>query len=273
MRRTVFSIAVAFCLLINSPARADITVDVIASPAPNFFGSPSWNAYLANALNSLENGLGEIGDRETDPTAYEIFADGAAVLPNELIVSSFPSWRGVADPSSPFDNERGNRLHFGIHVVGDGTMRFRLEDLSYEITSDDGNVLGIVGDFSGLTYSSTRVGIDYGADMSKGGGDDTIITTGAATQFVDELIYVGVGVAYDASSAAGATNQDKLDNTFSAIASNADFLVTGSYVLTDDTGANILASGSTSLIVVPEPGGALLLISLAGVAGFMRRRK
>ncbi len=272
IRTKTFALISAISFLFCSAAQADIVMTVVASPAPNVFGSPNWAGYLANALNSLENSLGEIGDRTTDPTAYETFAEGELVAPSELIVSNFASWRGVADPAPPFDAENGNRVHFGVHIVGDGVMRFRLEDLSYSITSDDGNILGFSGDFSGLTYSATRIGIDYGGDQAKGGGDDTIINSGAATQIVDELIYVGVGNAYDASFATGPSNQEKMDQTIDAVTVNAWFDVTGGYVLTDDTGSTTLASASASFTVVPEPSSALVVFILAGIA-FVRRRK
>ncbi|MEO1525410.1 MAG: PEP-CTERM sorting domain-containing protein [Planctomycetota bacterium] len=260
-------------LLIDQPfARAEVVMDVYASPAPNFTASPSWNGYLANALNSLENDLGSIGDRSLDPTAYEVFADGATIGLNELIVSPFNSWRGVANPSAPFDNEFGNRVHFGVHIVGDGTMRFRLEDLSYEMSStDSGNRLGFSGSFAGGSYSGTRIGIDYGADMAKGGGDDTIIDSGAATQFVDELIYVGVGNAFDASPFSG-SDQERIDQVLSEIGPETIFDFTGSYSLSDSTGASILAAGATTISVVPEPTAVVALLALTGTLAFRRRR-
>ena len=120
MRRFITSVFV-FALLLaagHGSSYADFSFEVYASPGPNFFGSPNWNGYVANAMASIEDDLGNIGDREIDPTAYEIFSEGQIVSANELIVSSFASWRGVADPSSPFDLENGNRLHFGLHLVG-----------------------------------------------------------------------------------------------------------------------------------------------------------
>ncbi len=267
---------IAACFVVpaffGSQANADITMSVVASPAPNFFTSPSWGTYANKAINSLENGLGNIGDRNVDPTAYEIFADGSAVLPTELIVSGFSSWRGIADQSSPFDGEFGNRVHFGIRIVGDGVTKFRLEDLSSEISSGDGNQLGFVSSFAGSDYSPIRFGIDYGANMVKGGGDDTIIDSGAGTQLVDEFVYVGSGNAYDASTQPGPSNQEKMDQAIASITSFASFNVTGSYTLTDSGGTNVLATGSTSFVVVPEPGSALLLFGLVGFIGFKRRR-
>lgn len=100
-------------------ARGEVMMQVYPSSAPNVFGSPSWPGYLSNAMNSLHNGLGNIGNRATDPTAYEIA--GPFVTPGDFIVTSFNSWRGEAFPAAPFNAEFGNRMHFGLHIMGDGT--------------------------------------------------------------------------------------------------------------------------------------------------------
>ncbi|MBN1910915.1 MAG: hypothetical protein JW818_14310, partial [Pirellulales bacterium] len=174
--RFVLMAVLGLCALgLVTNASASITLDVYASSAPNASsGSPSWSGYLVNALNSLENGLGNIGDRSVDPTAYEIAPD--VVGPGEIAVTSFKSWRGEVNPAAPFDNEYGNRMHFGLHAYGDGSMQFKLEDLTFELhSSDSGDTLVFVGDFLGYTYNGvTRYGIDWGADRTKGGGDDII---------------------------------------------------------------------------------------------------
>ncbi len=59
-RRTILTLA---------PVAATAVAVGMAFAASNVFGSPSWPGYLANALNSLENDLGN-GDRSTDPTAF-----------------------------------------------------------------------------------------------------------------------------------------------------------------------------------------------------------
>ncbi len=250
-------------------ASAGVTIDVVASSAPNVFGSPSWGGYLANALNSLENGLGNIGDRNTDPTAYEIA--GATVAPGDFMVSSFNSWRGDVNPTGAFANEYGNRMHFGLHAVGDGTTRFALENISFSLTSsDDANALGFAGNFVGLGYSSTRYGIDWGADRVKGGGDDIIYTSGNGSTLVDEIVYVGIGNAFwpgggdpDPSNPVGGA-QAAMDDAIAYVLANAPFSITGTYSIFGDT-------GSDTVTVIPAPGTAALLVGGAGLLGRRRR--
>lgn len=52
-------------------ADAQISMEVIPSPAPVLGVSPSTTGYITNALHSIENGLGTTGDPDVDPTAYE----------------------------------------------------------------------------------------------------------------------------------------------------------------------------------------------------------
>ena len=156
----------------------------------------------------------------------------------------------------------------GFIIVGDGAMRFRLEDLSYNVSSTDGNSLGLIGNFAGTSYSNTRVGISYGADMVKGGGDDTIINSGASTQLVDEFVYVGVGSAVDASGFPGPSNQERLDQLLAQSRSSQPFNITSSYSLVDPTGTTILAMATTTISVVPEPGAMAMLFAVhRGVDG------
>lgn len=263
----VFS-AVAL-LGVNAPAQADISMTVYPSSAPNVFGSSSWNAYRLNALNSIQNGLGNIGDRNSDPTAYEIA--GAKIDPGDVIVSGFNSWRGVAGPAAPFNNEFGNRMHFGLHIVGGGANpQFRLADLAFNMSSGDSfNSLAFVGNFVGLDYSLNRFGIDYGADRVLGGGDDVTYTTGNGLSLVDEIVYVGVGNAFDASFEVGMTNQDKLDSVIAYINNEGPFDISCTYTLNNPNGG-FLADGSGS-VIVPAPGAAALL-GLGGIVASRRRR-
>jgi hypothetical protein len=249
---------VGLALGLSVPAFAQITLQVVPSSAPNAYGSPSWAGYTANALNSLQNNLGNIGSRATDPTAYEMA--GPIVQPGDFVVTSFNSWQGVVGPlAAPFNSELGNRMHFGLHAYGDGTTQFSLSDLTFNITSSDGG-LDNAGDFIGLSYNgTTRFGVNWGADRAKGGGDDTIYTSGNGLT----LVYVGVGNAY---TAAASPDPYDMQGIIGYINDNAPFTITGSYSILGDT-------GSATVTVIPEPSTlALLGLGLGGLA-LIRKRK
>lgn len=104
-------------------------------PASNSLGSPSWSAYSAIALWSLEFNTGHIGVRSTDPAAPE-FAS-SHVDAGEFMVTSSTSWRGVAGPTGAFSSELGDRMHSGPHPSGDGVGQFKVADLNYATPSRD----------------------------------------------------------------------------------------------------------------------------------------
>jgi hypothetical protein len=272
------SLTVLLCILVFGLAGtcfgSSVTLDVYASSAPNAYGSPSWSGYCANALNGLENGLANVGDRSLDPTAYEIAPD--TIPSGEIGTTTFKSWRGAANPAAPFNNELGNRMHFGLHAYGDGETQFKLEDLTFSMhSSDPGDTLVYEGDFIGYGFNgTTRYGINWGADRAKGGGDDVVYTSGNGTTLIDELVYVGVGNAWwpggddpnPGNPAGGA--QAALDAHDYWVGQNQPLSVSCSYSIGG-------FSGSDSVSVVPEPS-TLALLSIGGL-GLMayawRRRK
>ena len=273
--RLVTLLTLTIVLFISGNALAVITVDVMPSSAPNGYGAPSWNGYAANALSSLENNLGNVGDRAIDPTAYEIA--GPIVEPGDFMVTSFNSWRGEVNPTGAFANEYGNRMHFGLHAYGDGSTQFALNDLTFQLhSSDPGDALVFIGDFIGYNYNgTTRFGVDWGGDRAKGGGDDVIYASGNGTTLVDEIVYVGVGNALwpgggdptPASPIGGA--QAAIDDTVAYINAGGPFAISCTYEINGYTG---FASVST----IPEPS-TLIIWSLLGAVGitvgWYRRRK
>ncbi len=236
-------------------AAIGIEIDVRPSSAPNAYGSPSWPSYAANALTALQTGATTIGDRSTDPTAYLAFADGAVIDAGNAMVTSYPSWIGVADPAAPFDLEFGNRVHFGLHAFGNGFTEFTLADVNFDLSSTDGDSLGYAGDLSGTTFNgTTRIGVQWGADNAPGGGDDTIYNSGENdATFVDELFYVGVGNAFwpggsdpdPGNPIAG--RQGAIDETYAYVSLNSPLTFSGTYTIFGESG-----SASVDLAAVPE---------------------
>jgi hypothetical protein len=206
---------------------------------------------VANALYALENNLAQYGPaRTTDPTGYERAA--AQVYGGEIAVTSFNSWRGVVSPPAPFANEYGNRMHFGLHAYRTTGPKFRLEDLTFALhCTDPWDSLVYVGGFVGLGYNgTTRYGIDWGDNGVKGGGDDTVYTSGNGTTLVDEIVYVGVGNAWWPS---GSTPQADMDDYYAWLAIMGPIDATCSYSILGNTGSDtVTILPPTELDVYPS---------------------
>ncbi len=184
--------------------------------------------------------------------------------------------------SANFRQEYGNRIHFGLHVVGDADWDFALDDLTWELRSDDpSGRFDFAGDFSGATYSATRVGINYGPDGVRGGGDDTIITGGPGTQRVHELAYVGVGDGFHAFDPQAPNDQADIDETLAGLIAGCEdphdcvINLTATYALPDSGAEHLTASNRVTIVLVPEPLSSLLC-GVGGVVAWVigrRRRK
>jgi hypothetical protein len=78
---------------LDCDAGAAIDIRIRPSPAPNAFGSPSWPQYLEWARFSLRYGLGDIGLRAVNPSAYHVITDpkksrSIHILPVSAIASA-----------------------------------------------------------------------------------------------------------------------------------------------------------------------------------------
>lgn len=195
------------------PSKAQQTAlafEVYASPAPNRHGAgvslTAYETWVSRALDSVENNRGNIGNPANDPGAFTIIRNAK---PREFIVTANPSWRGVAEPQGAFANQQGNRLHFVLRVRGNGAVRFKFEDLSWDWWSNGGWFTAKRSMASspptGYSAAFNRVdctygyGYDWGADRVKGGADDVKVCN-SDTTLVDELIYVGAGLGMAADT-------------------------------------------------------------------------
>lgn len=235
-----------------------MNVQVVGSVAPNAYGSPSFDPWAARAMTSLENTPGvDDGDRTLDPTAY----DAVTTIPwYDNAATGTPFWMGVVNPMSPFHNELGHRIHFGVRFLGNGT-RFSLSQLDFEWTSSDGNSLGFTDTWSAADhYSPNRKGIDYGPDRVKGTSDDIVynqydpdapvpIIFGASLP-VDELIYVGYGNAWDVTQEPGSTVEDQLASLRAYLETEAPITIQGTYKVRDGLGG-FHGEGTGTVTLIP----------------------
>jgi hypothetical protein len=277
IRNIAAAAAVVGCISAPGLAAAGtITIQQYFSAAPNAFGSPSFDAWQANAINSLRNGLGNIGDPTTDPTAY-VQLNGT-YNPGDAMVTSFPAWQGTADPTGAFASELGNRIHAGVVIVSE--TPFDLQSVSFKFNSTD-NALLYEGDLSGTSFGARRVGISYGGDGALGGGDDVVYdlgNPGTDSTLINELYYVGVGNAYWPGGADPSPSnpllgrQGALDDTAQYIRDNL-IGISNQYCVTDDAGQSSCNTASLRLAPVPEPATALTLAGSLLFLGLRRRRK
>lgn len=245
---------------------------IYPSIGPNLNSSPSWNLYQSRALSAIESGGGSIGNPATDPAAYQV---SHLVSAGQLIVSSFPSWSGSASPAGAFANERGSRVYFGLFIFGNGTQ-FQLHGVGVTsfLTNDMGSndpLYNWDNDGAFPSFNAYTVGINYGLNGVKGGGDDIIYTGGSGDgPWLDELVYVGVGNAYDAGYWPSGTNQQRLD-AWIAHAYAVGLTVTNQYCLYYGEGHSTCASDYVT--VVPEPGTMMLLGAGLGLLALCRWRR
>jgi hypothetical protein len=255
----------AFASVAAANAQQAPTIVVTPTIAPNAFGSPNWDPWIGNSYQAQYNGSSSFGTVGT-PAYY--LANNLVTDRAQVIVTGYNSWMGDANPTGAFSAELGNRMHFGLHIFGNGN-KFAINDVKFDSSSTgDGDGLGFGFGFGSYNYSNAYVGIDY-VDGVRGNGDDILITGGANTQLVDELIGRGSGNSYDSYvTDPGATNQDKLWGVAYDPAKQWD-TYTGVYTL---RGFGDDITGSGSFQAVPEPT-TMAALGFGALAMLRKRRK
>jgi hypothetical protein len=252
---------------------AEITVTVTPTLAPNAYGSPSWDTWEQNSITALETGVFSYGD-PTQPSYYQA---QSLVSAEETIVTGYPSWLGLADPGtvfgSAFAGEYGNRLTFGLTILGNG-QQFSISQLGFNgVSNDAGNMLGF--SFGGYDYSPNYVGVVFGT----GGAPNTYITSsGDPTQLVDAVYSRGSGNSLEADCTVcnTADDQSQLDQTAASMQEANLTELTGTYYLTPDgVQADAIATGSGTFEIAeaPEPSTWLLMMMLSGAAAIAIARR
>ncbi len=273
--------AAAGLAFLPAAASAQVTLTVTPSVAPNAFGSPSFNGWASNAVQALYTGQTSFGTAGT-PTFYQGLASGAPINSNVNLATNFPAWQGSASPATTFGpafaNELGNRVHWGVSIISASSANtVTLAGLDFTLNSTDGQLFYTNDPFTGAdVYSPNVMGVRYGANGVLGGGDDTFVTSGSATQAVNAIFYVGVGNAYEVlTSDPGATNQDRIDIAASQIGGQ----FSASYTIPiRDAAGNLLGTNATNaavlnVVTVPEPGTVLGGLLLTGALGWHQRRR
>ena len=224
------------------------------------------------------------GDRTLDPTVYEEVGV-APIDPIEIMstVSTGPAppaganftlWRGNAFPGGLLSGEYGNKVYFGAVIEAEGSELLanggngiNLDNLEFCLNWTGGWAPNPTLDvsFSGASYSSTRVGVNYGADAMLGGGDDTLVTAGAGTTAVDAIYYVGVGDSAIVTNPDGLSAMEAISSLDTEIRSFGPQFMTGEYKYLGE-------AASATVTITPEPSGLASLI-LAGLFGFSRLRR
>ena len=129
-----------------------------------------------------------VGTNLNNVTAIEIrnVFDATDILAS----SSTNLWRGQFNPSSPFNNQYGNRAYAPVLIIGQNG-KVCLDRLSYMVGCGSMPSLGYNSSLSGLSYSVSRIGINAGPDGILFTADDQIVNSGSGTNLCDAIAFIG----------------------------------------------------------------------------------
>ena len=280
MRKLSLVLSLGLASLSALPALADgVTITVTPFLAANNFGSPSATQMNANAANGLYHGQTTYGS--AGPTQFNAQSSATSA---QALVTNFNSWMGVAEPGGAYAGELGNRITFGVAILGNGT-KFSLSQLSYSLSSTP------IADFDGISHGpgyyqygqnsyggagglGDYIGVQAGPDGIVGTADDILVTSGSNTQLVDAVFGSGSGASEEADCSGCTKNQEQA--AINAAAANPDgpFQVIGTYSIGALSGTGTFnVTPFDAPAATPEPSSLVLLgTGVLGLAGAIRRR-
>jgi hypothetical protein len=253
-------------------------------PGPNLT-SPSYAAYVLNALNGLRTNSTFVGGNQADtPSAFNVIGpvisngSGDIVLhAGDMAASEFNSWRGGLSPTGAFAGEFGT--HYRTSVAIRDSVAFTLMDVVFSGTYGPplDSALGVPPgccsaslDFVIDPASSRYIGLYWGADGTPGTADDVLFDASnpiSPADLINDVFFIGAGELLVLPMVPGVTDAEVMDGWISLVASAgaAGFDISYSYSLAG-------VSSSVNVSLVPEPATWLLLLSgLAGLAVTRRR--
>ena len=226
-------------------AQPVVSMEIIPASLPAL-ASPNSTIARTNAVWYIKDGVAATGSRTTDPKVTAPIFDGKLYAAEDNTISSTtPLWMGQLSPTLPaLSSERGNLIFFGLRISS--STPFKLEDIRFSMSSNDtGNSLGHTTRLNTISYSVFTVGLRYGADGIKGTADDSLVMSGAGTQLVNEIYFVGVANGYVGNTVAA------IQNIRDYIAQQpVPFAITAKYELLD-SGGQTIASAVKVLSVAP----------------------
>lgn len=263
---------------------------VIEAGAYVFSPSASFAPYAQNAIGAmLDNESSRGGSIADTPTAFETLP-GHKIRYTDLLGTEFPSWRLDFNPAGAFAGEKGTWWRVGTRIESDVT--FTLADVSvFQSNPFETNTTSLAELFTtnypdGGFSPVLGVGIWYGPDGVRGGGDDVTCDSAACDVFTQPLnlfAWRGYG-KLDYITNAG------LDDFFggdkAALREDQRLFYAGAYgfftppftfdfTYTVNGRGGILAENSFRGIVtgVPEPHSWAMLIVGFGLSGAVLRRR
>jgi hypothetical protein len=153
------TLLLAIALVFSSTTFAS-TLWIFPSIGPSDL-SGSFAGYEANAAAGIQAGYLNIPGTANPagisgtPTAY---APASGYIPPSALISTDPgfSWLGEANPLSPYNNEHGNSLFFGL-AIESLTSKFIMKDVTFTLTIP-GVFTTTQFDLSGVQFSGHTVG-------------------------------------------------------------------------------------------------------------------